>query len=410
MSSTRRTEHQPSGLSKGLKRVRAVPRGVWALGLVSMFMDISSEMIHSLLPVFLVTTLGASVGLVGLIEGVAEATASITKVFSGWISDRLGKRKLLAVLGYGLGALSKPVFPLAVTPFEVFGARFADRIGKGIRGAPRDALVADITRPGARGAAFGLRQALDTIGTFLGPLLAVALMALLAGNMRAVFAWAVVPALIAMLLLIVGVEEPRRAEATHTVRVPIRWAEVRDMGHAFWSVLAVGMIFTLARFSEAFLVLRAQDVGLALALAPAVMVVMNVVYAAVAAPAGVLADRMDRRVLLAAGLAVLTLADAALALLPTIAGALLGAALWGLHMGLTQGLFAALVADAAPDRLRGTAFGIFNLATGVTLLAASTLAGSLWAMVGPSWTFLAGAGFSLIALVGLALFASARSS
>ena len=387
-----------------------MPRGVWAIGFVSLFMDVSSEMIHSLLPVFLVGTLGASVALVGLIEGVAEATASITKVFSGWISDRLGKRKLLAVLGYGLGALSKPIFPLAVTPVEVLGARFADRIGKGIRGAPRDALVADITEPGARGAAFGLRQALDTVGAFLGPLVAIGLMLLLAGDIRAVFAWAVIPALIAVLLMVFGVEEPKRSQAPGQTRIPIRWSEVRDMGWPFWSVVAVGVVFTLARFSEAFLVLRAQDVGLRAALIPLVLIVMNVVYAAVAAPAGSLSDRMDRRALLAIGLGVLILADLALAFLPTIGGVLCGVALWGVHMGLTQGLLSALVADAAPDRLRGTAFGMFNLATGLTLLVASALAGMLWARFGAPATFLAGGVFCAVALAGLVLFRARRAS
>jgi MFS family permease len=387
--------------SGGLK---AVPRGVWAIGFVSMFMDISSEMIHSLLPVFLVGTLGASVALVGLIEGVAEATASITKVFSGWISDRLGQRKLLAVLGYGLGALSKPVFPLAMTPAAVFGARFADRIGKGIRGAPRDALVADITEPGARGAAFGLRQALDTVGAFLGPLLAMGLMLILAGDIRAVFAWAVVPGVIAVLLMIFGVDEPKRSHAPGQARVPIQWPEVRDMGRPFWSVVAVGVVFNLARFSEAFLVLRAQGVGLHPTFIPLVLIVMNIVYAVVAAPAGSLSDRMDRRALLAIGLGLLILA-----LLPTIGGVLFGVALWGAHMGVTQGLLSALVADAAPDRLRGTAFGLFNLATGLTLLVASGLAGLLWSRFGAPATFLAGGVFCAVALAGLGMFRERRA-
>lgn len=381
----------------------AVPRGVWALGFVSMFMDVSSEMIHSLLPVFLVGTLGASVVLVGLIEGVAEATASISKVFSGWLSDRLGKRKFLAVLGYGLGALTKPIFPLAITPFEVLGARFADRIGKGIRGAPRDALVADITPPEVRGVAFGLRQGLDTIGAFIGPLVAMGLMILFANDIRSVFAWAVVPAGIAVLLLIVGVEEPRRGTATEQRPAPIRWSEIRDMGRAYWSVVAVGVVFTMARFSEAFLVLRAQDVGLAVALVPVVMVLMNVVYSAVSTPAGSLSDRIDRRILLAAGLGVLVLADIVLATVPSVSGVMVGVALWGLHMGLTQGVLAALVADAAPDRLRGTAFGVFNLASGVMMLAASTLAGVLWATFGPPTTFFAGGAFAAIATLGLVL-------
>lgn len=380
---------------------RAVPRGVWALGFVSMFMDISSEMVHSLLPAFLVGTLGASVVLVGLIEGIAESTASITKIFSGWLSDRLGKRKWLAVLGYGLGALTKPVFPMAVTPFEVLGARFADRIGKGIRGAPRDALVADITPPEVRGAAYGLRQALDTVGAFLGPLLAIALMALLANDIRKVYAWAVVPGVIAVVLLILGVEDPKPRSGQPLRPAPIRPSQIRDMGRPFWTVVAVGVVFTMARFSEAFLVLRAQDVGLAVALVPIVMVVMNIVYSLVSTPAGSLSDRIDRRLLLAVGLGVLVAADAVLALVPNVAGVLAGVALWGLHMGLTQGVLAALVADAAPENLRGTAFGLFNLATGVTLLAASALAGLLWTKLGAPATFAAGGAFAALAALGL---------
>ncbi|WP_339928584.1 MFS transporter [uncultured Brevundimonas sp.] len=385
---------------KGLK---AVPRGVWALGFVSMFMDISSEMIHALLPVFLVGTLGASALLVGLIEGVAEATASITKVFSGWLSDRLGRRKILAVVGYGLGALTKPVFPLAVTPFEVFGARFVDRIGKGIRGAPRDALVADITAPEARGAAFGLRQSLDTVGAFAGPLIAILLMLVLANDIRAVFAWAIVPATLAVLVLVFAVREPERADPTGAARVPIRWSEVRAMGTAFWIVVTIGAIFTLARFSEAFLVLRAQDMGLAVMLVPLVLVVMNVVYAVVSTPAGILSDRIGRKGLLVVGLVTLIVADAVLALAPGVTGVLIGVGLWGLHMGLTQGVLASLVADRAPARLRGTAFGLFNLATGLTLLIASVLAGALWSMWSPAATFVAGGIFALAALVATAV-------
>ena len=385
---------------KGLK---AVPLSVWALGLVSMLMDVSSEMVHSLLPIFLVTGLGASVALVGLIEGVAEATASITKVFSGWLSDRLGNRKWLAVAGYGLAALTKPLFPLAYSPLTVFGARFADRIGKGLRGAPRDALVADLVAPETRGAAFGLRQSLDTIGAFAGPLLAIGLMVLLAGDIRGVFAWAVVPAMLAVALLIFGVKEPARADPSGATAPPVRLSEIAALGPALWGILALGSVFTLARFSEAFLVLRAADVGLAPMLVPLVMVVMNVVYALVAAPAGSLSDTIGRKGLLAMGLAVLIAADLVLALVGSIWGVLAGVALWGLHMGLTQGLLAAMVADAAPERLRGTAFGLFHLVTGVALLIASVLAGWLWTSSGPAATFLTGGGLALAALLGFAM-------
>ncbi len=388
--------------------LRAVPRGVWALGFVSMFMDVSSEMIHSLLPVFLVTTLGASTAVVGFIEGAAEATASITKVFSGWLSDRLGKRKALAVLGYGLSAVTKPIFPYAITPWQVMGARFADRVGKGIRGAPRDALVADLTEEGARGAAFGLRQSLDTVGAFLGPAIAILLMLALSNDIRAVFAWAIVPGLAAVALLVLGVEDVKAAPtaagaAAARTRAPIRWSELKDLGRPFWLVVAIAVVFSLARFSEAFLILRAQGLGLPATYAPLVLIVMNVVYAASAAPLGALADGMDRRRLLAIGLAVLIAADLVLAFVPTLAGAAVGIALWGLHMGATQGLFSAMVADAAPPRLRGSAFGLYNLASGAALLAASALAGELWEHMGAATTFIAGAAFAAVTLAGLAV-------
>ena len=380
---------------------RAVPRAVWTLGFVSLFMDISSEMIHAFLPVFLVSTLGASTALVGLIEGIAEGTASVTKVFSGAISDWFGRRKLLAALGYGLGALTKPVFALAVTPFEVLAARFVDRVGKGIRGAPRDALVADVTPAAVRGAAYGLRQALDTVGGFAGPLLGIGLLAAFGGNLRAVFAVAIVPGLVAVALLVLGVEEPSRPARDTAEPLRLTRAELRRLDLPFWIVVGIGLVFALGRFSEAFLVLRAREVGLPLALVPVVMIVMNLVYAAVATPAGGLSDRVDRRLVLAAGLAALIAADLVLANFGSIAGALVGAGLWGLHMGLTQGSFAALVADTAPRSLRGTAFGLFNLASGVALFLASLLAGGLWDRLGSAATFLCGAAFSALALAGL---------
>ena len=385
----------------------AIPRTVWTLGLVSLCMDASSELIHSLLPVFLVGTLGASPAFLGLVEGVSEATASVAKVFSGWLSDVLGRRKLLAVLGYGLSAVSKPVFPLAATPLQVLGARFVDRIGKGVRGAPRDALVADITPPQVRGAAFGLRQALDTVGAVLGPALALALMALLADDIRAVFWWAVMPGVLAVVLLAAGVEEPERStDARAPARLPLSWREVRGLPPRLWIVVLVGGVFALARFSEAFLILRARGAGLSLALTPLVLIVMNLVYAAVAAPAGRLSDRIDRRIVLAAGLLVLIAADAVLAWLgASLTGAMAGVALWGLHLALTQGLFAALVADEATPQTRGTAFGLYNLVSGLALLAASLAAGEIWGHVGPAATFEVGAGLAVAALASLALAA-----
>lgn len=378
-----------------------VPRTVWALGFVSMFMDISSEMIHSLLPVFLTTTLGASTFLVGVIEGISEFTASAVKVFSGWLSDRLGKRKLLAVIGYSMAALTKPVFPIAVTPYEVLAARFADRVGKGIRGAPRDALVADVTSDDVRGAAYGLRQSLDTIGAFVGPLVAIGLMILLAGDMRAVFWWAVIPAAIAVLLLVLGVEDaPINGNGKKAV-VPLQLADLRQMGRGFWAVVALGGVFSLARFSEAFLILRGSDVGLSAAYVPLVLVAMNVAYAAVAAPVGALSDRMGRKELLAFSLVVLVLSDVVLVLWANVLGLMAGALLWGVHMGFSQGLLSALVAGTAREDLRGTAFGVFHLVTGVALLVASIVAGSLWNWLGAEATFAAGAVFATICLAGL---------
>ena len=380
-----------------------IPRAVWALGFVSMFMDISSEIIHALLPLFLTTTLGVSVAMVGLIDGIAEATASITKVFSGYISDRIGRRKPLILLGYGLGALSKPVFALAGTAPVILGARFADRIGKGLRGAPRDALVADITPQAVRGRAFGLRQSLDTVGAFAGPLLAIGLMAAFANDMRLVFWIAVIPAILAVLCVIFGVEERADPADTKPGRPPIALADLKRFDRPFWGIVALGVVFSLARFSEAFLILKASAEGLPLTYAPAVLVAMNAVYALGAYPAGIASDRVSPRLLLGGGLVCLILADLVLALVSGLAGAFAGIALWGLHMALTQGLMAKLVADRAPPELRGSAFGVFNLAAGLALLAASVVAGLMWDRLGPSATFLAGAGFAACALTGLAL-------
>lgn len=378
-----------------------IPRSIWMLGFVSLFMDVSSELIHSLLPVFMVSSLGASMFVVGIVEGIAEASALIVKVFSGTISDYLGKRKGLAVLGYGLGAVSKPIFALALSVHWVFVARFMDRIGKGIRGAPRDAMVADLAAPEIRGAAYGLRQSLDTVGAFIGPLLAVGLMLLWAGDFRTVFWFAVIPAVLSVLILIFGVQEPDTTAHHRNLISPIRWQMLSELGRAYWWVVAAGGVFTLARFSEAFLILRAQQLGLADAFAPFVLVIMNVVYAVSAYPMGTLADRMSNRALLGFGLGVLIASDLVLAQAQGLIAVAVGVALWGLHMGMTQGLLAAMVADTAPARLRGTAFGVFNLAGGIAILIASILAGLLWDRLGAAVTFYVGALFSMAALVML---------
>jgi MFS family permease len=374
------------------------------LGFVSMLMDISSEMIHSLLPLFMVTTLGSSVLIVGLIEGLAESTALIVKVFSGVLSDYFGKRKGLAVFGYALGALTKPLFAIASTMGVVLTARLLDRIGKGVRGAPRDALVADIVPTHLRGAAFGLRQSLDTVGAFVGPLLGVGLMLLWANNFRAVFWVAVFPGLLAVALLFFGVREPARRSMDKRVN-PIRRENLQRLGAAYWQVVGIGAVFTLARFSEAFLVLRAQQSGVAIALVPLVMVAMNLIYALSAYPFGKLSDNMSHGKLLAMGLLVLIAADLVLASGNHWAIVLAGVALWGVHMGMTQGLLATMVAQAAPADLRGTAYGFFNLMSGLAMLLASVLAGLLWDRLGAPATFYAGALFSTLALAGLAVAA-----
>ncbi len=380
---------------------QGIPAGVWALGFVSMLMDISSEMIHALLPVYMVTVLGTSALAVGIIEGIAEATASITKVFSGALSDWLGKRKLLAAFGYGLAAFAKPIFPLASSIEWLIAARFIDRIGKGIRGAPRDALVADIAPPHLRGASFGLRQSLDTVGAFIGPLFAIGLMWLTADHFQAVFWIAVIPAFLSVGLILVAVKEPDRPKELRRVRMPLHRNELRRLGTTYWWIVAVAVIFTLARFSEAFLILRAQSIGMPLALIPIVLVVMSLAYSLSAYPIGVLSDRVNRLTLLTLGLALLLVADLVLAFASDLVWLGIGVVLWGLHMGFTQGLLVTLIAETAPAELRGTAFGMFNLMTGLALLLASVVAGALWDMTGPQGTFLAGAAFTLLTLAGL---------
>jgi len=372
----------------------AIPRGVWALGFVSLLMDTSSEMIHALLPVFLVSVLGASVSAVGLLEGLAEATASITKVFSGVLSDWLGKRKELVVLGYGLAALTKPLFALAPSVGWVVGARLADRVGKGIRGAPRDALLADLTPPKLRGASFGLRQMLDTVGAFAGPLLAIVTMSLTGGSFRAVFWLAVLPAVACVAVLVLFVAEPRNVRAA-SAPSPLR--ATSELGVAYWALVVVAALFTLARFSEAFLILKIAAVGLSTSYVPLVLVLMNVAYAGCAYPAGWLSDRANRWSVVGVGAALLIGADLVLAASTRVESALVGIVLWGLHMGFTQGLFAALVADAARPEHRGTAFGVFNLVLGLALLAASALAGVLWDRAGAAATFFTGAALTAAA-------------
>jgi len=385
------------------KKPNRLPAGIWMLGFVSLLMDISSEMIHSLLPLFMVGTLGSSALMVGIVEGLAESTALIVKIFSGALSDYLGKRKGLAVIGYAMGALAKPLFALAPSMGIVLTARLIDRIGKGIRGAPRDALVADIAPPSLRGAAFGLRQSLDTVGAFLGPLIAIGLMLAWNNDFRAIFWVAVIPGVMAVGLLVFGVKEPKQHRGEKRSN-PIRRENLKRLEPEYWWVVIIGAALTLARFSESFLVLRAEQGGIPLALVPLVMVAMNLVYAATAYPFGKLSDRVSHRALLAWGILVLVAADLVLASSTHWAVLLTGVTLWGIHMGMTQGLLAAMVVDQAPEDFRGTAFGLFNLVTGLSMLVASAIAGLLWDQLGASATFYAGALFSVLALMGLEVF------
>lgn len=390
----------------------ALPRTVVVLGLTSLCMDASSELIHSILPVFLVSVLGASAVTVGLLEGLAEATASITKVFSGVLSDRWRRRKGLIVAGYGLAALTKPMFPLAGSVGWIFAARFLDRVGKGIRGAPRDALIAEVVRPDERNAAFGLRQSLDSLGAFLGPLAAIGLLMLWSDDLRAVLWVAVVPAGLAVALLVFGIEEPERvADVSPGRRVTTPWHKLMvlagGLDRRYWQVVALGGVIALARFSEAFLILRGQQLGLPLHFVPAIAMVMSLVYAASAYPTGLAARYWSRRRLLAVSLVVLVVADLLLATATSPARVLAGAACWGLHLGLSQGLLSALVADTVDHRHLGTAFGFYNVLTGLMLFLGSGVAGVLWESLGAPATFLVGAGFSLIALTAL-LFAARR--
>jgi MFS family permease len=371
-----------------------VPHSVWFLGFVSLFADINSKMIQSTLPLFLVSTLGVNLATVGLIEGIAESTASVLKVFSGALSDYWRKRKGLAIAGYGISALVAPIFALAPNVFWVFVGRFADRVGKGIRVAPRNALVADATPPQHRGAAYGLRQSLDTIGAFSGPLLATLFLALGQGY-RTIFWISLIPALIGVALLIIGVREPARSPKPS--QNPLQWAVLRELGHGYWILAIAALLFNLGNSSDAFLLLRAQQSGIAPTFVPLAFVVMNFTYGISAYPIGILSDRIGRYGLLIASFLVFALVylGFAFAQFPWQVWMLLGC--YGIYLGMSQGVLLAIVADQVPAESRGTAFGMINLLIGMALLPASLMAGILWQQVSPQATFLLGSGFALAA-------------
>ena len=392
---------------KSLPRPRPpLPRNIWVLGFVSLLMDLSSEIYHALLPLFITVTLGLPVAVLGAIDGISEATASFAKLASGRLSDRSRRRKPWILLGYGIAALSKPLFPLASGGLAVMGARFADRIGKGIRGAPRDGMIADETPPEIRGRAFGLRQSLDTVGAMIAPIAAIGLMVWLTDNIRLVFWIAAIPAALSFLLAWLALKEQAPAP-TQAVRAPF-FAGFRELDKATRRLIAVGFLFTLARFSEGFLILRGFDAGLSLTLSPLVLVVFNLAFFALAYPAGALSDRFSPKAILLAGMAVLIAADLLLARPVGLPGLGLGVALWGAHMALTQGIFARLIADSAPPHLRATSFGAFYFASGIATLLASLGAGLLWDRHGADATFLAGAGVAAVAMAMLSLLPEGR--
>jgi MFS family permease len=374
-----------------------IPKTIWMLGFVSLFTDMSSEIVHSLLPLLLATGLGASATIIGLIEGSAEALVMVTKVFSGYISDAIGRRKPLVLFGYGLAALTKPIFPLADSVWLFTTARMLDRFGKGVRGAPRDAMVSELSPAEIRGASFGLRQSMDTVGAVLGPLLAVTLLWLTANNINLVLWVAVIPGFIAVFLLFTFVPEPNMPNKK-AARLPISREGLHQLGKPYWRLVLVGAIISLARFSEAFLILRASNLHLPLTFIPLVLVVMSVVYALSAYPAGKLSDRMPRHHLLALGMVLLALACLAMAMATNYWLLFFGIALWGLHMGFSQGILASMVADTANESFRGTAFGVFNLVSGLGLLLASVIAGGLWDYINPSASFIFGAGISILSI------------
>jgi len=384
-----------------------LPRNVWILGFVSLLMDLSSEIYHALLPLFITVTLGLPVAMLGAIDGVAEATASFAKLASGRLSDRSRRRKPWILAGYGLAALSKPLFPLASGPFEVMGARFADRLGKGIRGAPRDGMIADETPAEIRGRAYGLRQSLDTVGALIAPIAAVGLMVLFAENIRTVFWIAIIPAMLCFLLAWLALKE-RAVPHVDQPRAPF-FAGFRELNRPTRRLIVVGFLFTLARFSEGFLILRGFDAGLSATLSPLVLVLFNIAFFALAYPAGALSDRMSPKAILMAGMAVLIAADLILAQAIGLLGLGVGVALWGAHMALTQGIFARLIADSAPPELRATSFGAFHFVSGIATLLASLAAGLLWDRDGADATFYAGAAVAAVAMAMLSLLPEDRA-
>lgn len=391
-------------------RIKRLPRNIWIVSATSFFMDVSSEMVLNVLPLFLNTVLGVKTNVIGLIEGVAEATASILKLFSGWLSDKLGTRKWLAVAGYGLSALAKPFFFFAQTWGTVAAIRWTDRIGKGIRTAPRDALVADNVKPHQRGLAFGLHRAADTAGAFLGILTAALIVwlvksrtgaeALTRSTFQTIVLVSAIPAILAVVVLALGTKEARSAGTAQKMRITFR-----GLGKPFGMFMLIVGLFDLGNSSDAFLILRAESVGMKLIHILIMLAVFNLVYALISTPAGILSDKFGRRKMIIGGWIVYALIylGFAVAKSPTVVWFLYVS--YGLYYGMAYGTAKAMISDIVPYDMRGTAFGTYNAILGILDFPASLIAGLLWsglgkwAGFGPSAPFYFGAGMAALAVV-----------
>jgi len=372
-----------------------VERNVFILGVVSFFTDISSEAVYPLVPIFLTKSLGAPLAVVGAIEGVAEGTASIVRWLSGWLSDRLGRRKSFVVLGYGMAAVAKPLLALAFHWPVVLFARFVDRFGKGVRTAPRDALVAQWTERGERGRAFGFHRAVDTAGAVLGPLGALALLAVLGENFRLIFLLAFIPAVLGMVLLRLVAERTPRPEPSAAVEPK----GGGGLGAAYYGFFAVSLVFALGNSSDAFLILRSRNLGLGVSEAVLAYVAYNTSYSLLAMPAGIVSDRLGRRNVIGLGFAVFAAVYLGFAAIDAGAYVWLLFPVYGVYMALTEGVGRALVADLVPSERRGSALGLYQGGVGLMALLSSIMAGLLWDHVGPSAPFFLGGSTAALALV-----------
>jgi len=389
--------------NKNMSKLKKIPKSIWTLGIVSLFMDISSEIIHSLLPIFMVSILGSSIIAIGIVEGISEATFLLIRIFSGVLSDYLGKRKIISVIGYGISALSKPLFPLANSVSLILIARFFDRLGKGVRESPRDALIGDIAPKSIRGACFGLRQSLDTIGALIGPIVAILGLLIFSNNIRAILWVSVIPAILSVVIFIVGIHDVEHKYTEDEKTFIFKFKNIFKIGTEYWQIVLIGGLLNLARFSDAFLILKAYELGLPITYVPLVMVLMNCFYAVSSYPAGILSDNINRKFILIIGIVFLIIADLVLAFTDSTWMLALGVGFWGMHMAFTKGILDAMVTDTASIRLLGSAYGIFNFVCGIAVLFASIISGVLWQVYGPFYSFSVGAFLAFLACLSLSL-------